>query len=153
MRPAHLFAEAVHLRVNVGVIIGVDKAHIRPHQPFEKLIAHTVCYAALFEHENSLHPQLPRRGGGQHGVVGLRAAGREDDFRPLRFRVGQEKFELSDLVSAEPEPGHIVALDIDVPSKESADVFKLMDRRRQDAQADPREAFNGFHGVCAPLLK
>ena len=67
----------------------------------------------------------------------------------------KEKFELSDLVSAEPESGHIVAFDVDISAEEAADVFELMDRRRQDAQPDPREAFDGLHVrvLLSPALR
>ena len=149
IRPAHRPADPVHLRVDVGVIIGVDKADLRSHQCFEQLIAHTVGHAALLEHQDGLHAQLSRSGGGEHGVVGLGAAGRENDLGTLRLRVGEEEFKLSHLVPAETDPGQIIALDVDVPAEEPADVLHLVNGRWENAERDPREAFDRFH-ECSP---
>ena len=58
---------------------------------------------------------------------------------------GIKEFKLPDLVSAETDPGQIIALDVDVPAEEPADVLQLVNGRREDAERDAREAIDRFH--------
>ena len=57
-------------------------------------------------------------------MIGLGSAGGEDHLRALFLGLRQQVFQLADLVSAQPDPGKVVPLDIDVGAEHRADIFQ-----------------------------
>ena len=152
VRTPQLLPDAIHLGVDVVVAVGVHEADVGVHEVFEQLVALALGHAALFEDQYRRHAQLFRAGRREHGVVRLRAAGREDDLRALPLRVGQQEFELAHLVAAETDAGQVVAFYIDVCAENTADVFKLLNGRRQHGQRYPRKIVQAFH-IESPFYK
>ena len=128
------FADAVHLIVDVVIAVCIDKAHIGTHQVLQKLVAKAFRHAALFQNKDCFQPQLSGRRRRQHGVIGLRAAGRENNLGFLLHRICQQIFQLSGLVSAEPQTAEIIAFDIDIRVQQSADPIESVNRCRENPE-------------------
>ena len=144
--PAQLFAHPVHLGVDVIIAVGVHKAHVGVHQVLQQLVALPVGDAPLFQDQDGGHAQLLGAGGGEHGVVGLGAAGGKDDLSPLVLGVGQQELQLADLVAAQTDAGQVVALDPHVGAQDAADVVQTVHGGGQQAQGDAGEFIELFHG-------
>ena len=142
---AELFAHAVHLGVDVVIVVGIHEADVGVHQILEQLVALALGHAALFQDQDGRHAELFGAGRRQHGVVRLGAAGRKDDLRALPLRVGEQELELAHLVAAEADARQIIALDIDIGVEQAADVLQLLDRRRQRRQTDAGKILQVFH--------
>ena len=81
-------AYSFHLGINIGIVVGIHKAHVRAQKVVNYLVAQLLPYAPLFEHQHGAQAQPVTACGGQHGVVALRAAGGKHIVAALRHGVG-----------------------------------------------------------------
>ena len=81
-------AYSFHLGINIGIVVGIHKAHVRAQKVVNYLVAQLLPYAPLFEHQHRAQAQPVTACGGQHGVVALRAAGGKHIVAALRHGVG-----------------------------------------------------------------
>ena len=139
-------AHPVHLFIDVGIVVGVHEAHVGAHELLQELIAQAFGDAPLLEDQNTAHAQPARSRGGEHGMVGLGSAGGEDQLCALLLCVGQQELQLPGLVAAQAKAGEVVAFDIDVGAQHRADVVQPVDRRGEQAQREPGEGIERFHG-------
>ena len=97
-------------------------------------IAFPLRHAPLFQKQNTAHSQPRGTRGGQHGVIGLRAARGKDRVTALVFRIRQQELKFADFVSAHGHAAEIVALDVNRPSVFRADGFQFVTGGWKQAQ-------------------
>ena len=135
--------EAVHLPVDVLIVVGIHQAHLGAVDVIQHQVAPMGRNAPLFQQQDGLHPQPGGTGGGEHGVVGLGAAGGEHRVAALRAGLGKQILQLADLVAPQGYAAQVVPLDPDVPAVLGADTLQFIKRSGVDAQGDP-----GQRGIC-----
>ena len=144
--PAQFLAHTVHFGINVVIAVGVHKAYIGVHQVFQELIALALGDTPLFQNEDRRHAQLFGAGGGQHGVVGLGAAGGKHHLSPLGFGLSQQKLQFANLIAPQTDTGHIIPLDPHIGAQNPADVLQLLNGRGQYGERNSRKIIQTFHG-------
>ena len=66
---ATLLPDAVHLGINIRVVVGIHETHFGSHQMLQKLVSEPLRHTALFQNQDGFHSQLPGCGRGQHSMV------------------------------------------------------------------------------------
>ena len=150
IRPPERLAYAVHLGVDVRIVVRIHEADVHAHQVLEQLVAQPCSHALFLEDQDRGHAELLRRRSGQHGMIRLRAACCEHHLRALRLRLGEEIFELPHLIAAKAEARHVVPLDINLRAHQAADVVKPLYRRRKYAEGYLIKCFHLSH-LFAPF--
>ena len=97
----------------------------------EHLIALPGSYTTLFQYQNAVQTHTKRTGRRQHGVVALSLSGRHDQIIPLFLGIGQQIFQLSDLVAAQSYTAQVIPLDPNIGPKLTADIGQSIKRCRK----------------------
>ena len=118
---AQFVGPSLHLDGHVGALVEVE--HRRAKKPVElqiatMLVVVTPVGEAMFDQELAVEAKPGGRSGSLAAMVGLGRARREHDVGAEFARLGQEVFELADLVATHGQAGLVVAFDPDAGSSE-----------------------------------
>ena len=107
---------------------------IRAHDPVEQDVRADLAGIYIFGDDRAFHAVFCSYSGCEPAVVGLRAADGEEHGGALRFGVRQQVLELSQLVAAYAEPGHIFTLNIKMNAQIFRNACEVLERcgRRYD---------------------
>ena len=116
----------------------IDEFNLRSHDTAHQDIADPVVDGILKRHpafldEVTLHAQLGGDRGNLTGVIRLHATDRHQGVGVRRDRIGNDVFQLANLVAAEREPGVAILafrIDFDASAQVLRKPVELLDRRR-----------------------
>ena len=103
-----------------------------------------------FLHQPALHADLGSNGRNHAGVIGLHAADRDQRIGVGGDRVGDDVFELAQLVAAIGEARIAIlplGVELDLPAEMAREPLQLFDVRRPEGQRIARELFQHGHPV------
>ena len=144
-----LVCNYLHFSVNIVIAVSVHEADIGTVDLVQNQVALAVRDAPLFEDEDALHAQPCGAGSGQHGMIGLGAAGGEHGVAALSLSLCQQILQLADLIAAKGHTAQVIPLDPDVLSVFGADLFQLIKRRGIDSQRKSGQRQNVLHGLAS----
>ena len=132
--------------------------HVGAHDPAQHDVADPVVDRILVRdpgllHQPAFHPDLGRDRGHLTGVVRLHAADRHQRVGVRGNRVGDDVFELAQLVAAVGEAGIAVlalGVELDLVAQMRAQALEPLDRRRAEGE---RIAFELFQHARTPAVK
>ena len=131
----------------------VDHLHIGAHDAAQHDVADAVVDGVLvrhpaFLHQPALHADLGRDGGHHAGVIGLHAADRNQRIGIRSDRVGNDVFELAQLVAAEREPRIAVlalGVELDLAAEMAREPLQFFDMGGPEGERIALEFFQHRH--------
>ena len=138
---------------NADVKAFIDQLHVGAHDAAEQDIADAVVDGVLvrhpaFLHQAALHADLGRDGCDHAGVVGLHAADRDQRVGIGSDRIGDDVFELAQLVAAEGETRIAVlalGVELDLAAEMLREPLQLLDMGGSEGERIAFEFFQHGH--------
>ena len=136
----------------VGIGGGIDEVHIRAHHAVEDQVARAVIRLRTGQHQDRLHIVTDCRSYGHTAVVGLDTAEGHQGIIAVIQGVLHQIIQLSGLVAAESQAGHIVPLDIQFALAQFlGQIGHILQRCIQIAYMDAFK-FGQFHSCHIPFV-